>query len=249
LGAWGPGGCGSVELRQVVRAEYEWRAEGKIFRLYYNGQPTNRTAPRCDCGCKCNSQCDCNAINGPCNSDCKCVPQEANASNNHGLIVDKLLNGDKPEAFYYGDREISADEVPDVFAKPYLTIISGDKAKRQQVLAEILRTDFAKKFQIQARHPKDWQLALHKLDQDERFKKTNFLILVQSPPGQNGWGKVQHAFYSYDLETLRKIDPTYDPNRNPDGKPATPTSLTIPKDVLVLLGLGILAVLFLRRRS
>jgi hypothetical protein len=73
---------------------------------------------------------------------------------------------------------------------------------------------------------------------------------VQDPPNQNGWGKVRHALYDYDgVESLRKIDPAYDPNKNPDGKTSTPTSITIPPNVLWLAGAGILALLILRRRS
>jgi hypothetical protein len=149
LGGWGSSGCGSVEPI-AVHSEYEWRAEGKIYRMYWRGRPTNRTAPRCDCGCTCNSECTCNTGGEPCSADCTCAPQAQKLSNNHGLIVDKLLNGDKREAFYLGDREIGADEVPDVSAKPYLTIVSADPAVRQRILRDLDQAGLRNKFQVQA---------------------------------------------------------------------------------------------------
>lgn len=162
-----------------------------------------------------------------------------------------------------------SDGLTDDSTLRHLTCIGKDREtadKLRSTFGGLLRRPGLKEFRVQvydaSRVVDQLMLAPFKLNEDDRFQRTGSVIYVQRPE-HAGKGAVQLALYgeqSIDsvLDGLRKVDPTFDPQRNPPGKPKLPPAQpkvepSQPSEVNVapLLFAGALAAgagMFIKRR-
>lgn len=182
-----------------------------------------------------------------------------------GVNQEKL---DLKEKFTRNGRSISFEEViqsllgnakdglHDDSHKKHLTFIgkSGDMANTYRILTTQgggphLFKDYRVQVYDASRKIDKEMLAPFRLDADEQFQKTGGVVYFQEC-GPNGCGKVLAAFYGDASleemkEGLRKVDPNFDPNRNPNpNKPKKPgpdgggASASKPIDLAPALVLG-----------
>lgn len=129
-------------------------------------------------------------------------------------------------------------ELTDDSKKPRLTLI-GPKADRERALAE-LPAELKTKWLVQSYEPTDWAI------KNYGFVTTGTpTIYLQEPSG-----KVMFRQDAYEgpktWDAVRKADPTYDPNKDPNGKPSPliPTSGSVPTWVWIVGGAALLYWLF-----
>lgn len=130
----------------------------------------------------------------------------------------------------------AAAGIPDDVKMRHLTIVCKDasgKAKAEEAIASLSMAQAVKPFRLQmydaSRKVDQIMLEPFRLDQDEQFKETGKLWLVQEAE-ENGKGKVLLTMYGEPgqdavLEALRGVDPNYvppkkappvDPNKDKD---------------------------------
>lgn len=213
-----------------------------------------RTADDCDC---CGESCPCKAGGKLCGKPgCPCVAGErmAYAGDDTGYVPDVptgvdadrigrqgervLING-RPVTKSQGLAELQAPagaDLPDDANKLRLTII-GPESDRKRFLADFAsHAAFAPvrdRLLVQDYDPGHWVVAQAGFKTDG--KPT---IYLQHPPNQAGKGKVLLRLDDYPgaeqtAEAIRKADPSYDPNKDPNGRKSDGPAATIPAGWIV----------------
>jgi hypothetical protein len=233
-------------------------------------KPEPASACNCsgDCPCPSKDPCPCRETAVPCNPHCTCVlaakrkklAATSEAHQNFGVETGQLSDSDTPTYRRRG-QEITREEavrilgkaVPDDSALLRLTII-GPEAERKQVLADLQShaslAALRSKVVVQAYSPTD-----------PLIKGMGFAtggrptVYIQAPDGRVLHRQDEYRGPELLAEAVRKADPAYDPNRDPDlNKPpvnpsspsATPLSLDLAKVPLpawIVGGLGALLLL------
>jgi hypothetical protein len=181
--------------------------------------PAHKTCP-CSpaCACGCNSGLPCRCGNPPVSPPPAAAPESAKPRvENFGVDVSKLGKGPR---YIHNGREVTRGQaleaiegkLPDDAQLPRLTVI-GPEAERKAVLADIAShaalAPYKGRFVVQGYDPSHWAV--------QGFvtggKPT---IYVQRPDG-----KVLHRQDDYRgpealAAALRKVDPSYDPAKDPD---------------------------------
>lgn len=157
---------------------------------------------------------------------------------------DGILTGVVPSKLAVAERivVVGGDEVPgyggefrfignleaaaliDDSAKPHLTAIFKEPAKRKQFLADLRGPELAQlvaMYRIQAYDAdtpaSQAMLAPYNLGLDERFRSSGVKIFTQPAQGADDTADVTAAIYAYaGPESLRVINPKYNPNNDPD---------------------------------
>lgn len=169
----------------------------------------------------CSQLCTCGCNQG---QPCRCRPQperKPEAPPIFGLESERLSKDPGPVLWLNGRRTITGDGLgdglPDLSTRRYLTVISADAGRRQQILDELRASPQRDQYRMQGCAPGTWQTETHKLDQDDRFRRSGLVVLVQEPAGT-----VTYAQYDWQGAEafLRRADPAYDPNKNPTGPPS-----------------------------
>lgn len=202
-----------------------WNAAAKQYRTYDASMnswsepkpiPWATRAPckeGCPCG-ECKEGCECQTTRA-CSDGCSCVAQGDKLPT--GVMQEKLS---ADELTWRGSKAaigLEREDVPNLSAQPYVTVISADQAKREGIAAQIRNSELGKKVRVLSRDPSSWQLEGHKLAQDTAFRQSGLVIYVQAPPDKpGGFGRVlgepQYVFESLDSWS-RKIDPNFQPHR------------------------------------
>ena len=239
-------------------------------------QAAKAKASGCGCkggACKCETGCCGCRSNGVCSVGCSCTdfsadlpafaPPIGHDAPNHGLCPEWLGNRG-PEVIYHGSQKVTLNEalqsiesVPDYRAKPQATIwAKGDvgKATMEQVKAAGIQDAFY----WTVRDPDHW----HAKDRDgQRAFRTdgNPSIYIQAPNG-----KPLHSSHrpltGVEMAALRKADPNYSPDKDPDVTKPKPAPSPGPSPQLPdwfkqvppwawVLGAGIGLVLFVNLRN
>jgi hypothetical protein len=254
-GGWPSRGCAPVGAPVVFPAvpEWEWRtsADGSRADLYHFGRyyfthyypaeekkpqplaPANAAPvkkPACDCcpSCGCGDACRC-PDGKPCCDGCKCVAKADALPHwmTHGTDPGKLT---AREEYRVGGRAVSRDEalqalrgapLADDSRKPRLTVI-GSPEERRKVLAG-LPDDVKERWLVKEYAPDHWAVS------GAGFKADGHpTVYLQAPDG-----KVLHRQDDADnlAAAVRRADPAYDPNKDPDlRKPKAPDKPAAPDE-------------------
>lgn len=219
------------------------------------------TKPKgCPCqDCKCdNCQCD--------NAETTIVDDEPNFGVDRSKISprDTYSAKGKPITRVAAMEAIAQDKLTDDTKKWNLTVYSSDAAKRKKVVDDWASAPELKQW-TSLIHLRDYDpttqtnkliLEPMQLDRDTKFAKSDFMLSLCSPGDSNGQA-TYYVAYEYpgavalaQIFQLRKVDPNYDPNKNPplvplppDIKPLSPGPSPVQTNVpLAILAAGAAAV-------
>ena len=211
-------------------------------------------------GCVCtNCQCgkDCKCSN---NKGCQCQTcKEKTPEVLTGVIPEKrgvpctTVNGEcVPSTKAY---EALVSGLPDDSGKCHITVICGDKTIRDGIVAFIKADPNSQKFQVQDIDPtavkESWMLECG-------FKKPStpqgVVVYAQAPGGKVLWREdswnPQHITLG-----LRKTDPAYDPNKDPDLNPKAAPAPVVIEPVLktghwiAIAGIAVTALVFFKKKG
>ena len=249
LAAWGSNGCGAV-----APTDYEWRyvsyAETALYRngkqignynyesdVYRDLQSNGTWGPvvRGKFGCKCGGICRCD----PCDCvDCKC----GNDKPFFGVDSTKLCRDGVCRHYLNGKQvprheALAALQLSDDSTKPFVTFIGEGRESLVNAFKET---------------PESTKCRVNSYPADSWYVKPGFV--TQGKPTvyiQNSKGEVLYRGDNPSLETIttevRKVDPSYDPSKDPNGG----VSLDIKKYLPYLpYGvLGVVAMLLFTKRN
>jgi hypothetical protein len=158
----------------------------------------------------------------------------------HGVAPEKIS---KQERYTLNGREVGAGEVPKDSKRLRLTII-GSETERKKVTDDLnqnpLLMPFTMNLLVRDYAPEHWHVAR------SGFVTTGHpSIYLQAPDG-----KVLHRTDSYPgpaplAEAIRKVDPNYDPKKDPDLGKKGASAAGAPLPMIVLGGM---AALYIARR-
>ncbi len=184
---------------------------------------------------------------------CPCEPPKSLFEDrNFGVITAKIGEGPRyrcrdKASMSRADAHAMAAGLPDDSKKPFLTVI-GTVNERNQVVQDVLASDFKDTIRLQSYDPTDWAIAR------SGFKTDGHPTIYF----QDAVGKVLHRQDDYtggikDLRSaIRKVDPNYKPDadkdkRKPDLLPFS--FAVIPWPAYALAGLGVVILLTPRKGS
>lgn len=169
-------------------------------------------------------------------------PAEAPAAPLFGVETDKMslttgcfLNGKKITPSY-AQRVLEGGELTDDTHKLHVTIISQDTAAATKVKSDLEKSAWAPVLLIQSYPPTHWAVS------DVGFNTEGSpRIIVQGPPGADGYAPVLHSQGDYSdgidglISALRRKAPNYDPQKDKDGRkgPDITNTLTIVRAVVM----------------
>jgi len=193
---------------------------------------------KCSPDCKCGCDCKCNETGIRCNCNCPCA-QNTDAvtpERNYGIMREKMrdtgCDTNYSRTDWRGTLNVSkkqameaVNKLDDDSGKNPVVIVGGTVEQRNTVLSDLAGSPslawFKDKALVQTyADPGHYQLEGFKLPQDERFKKSGFMIALLSPPNKDGFGKLLYAQYDYDggaenfsAQARPRVDPNFDPNK------------------------------------
>lgn len=124
-------------------------------------------------------------------------------------------------------KRLMGETMDDISKQPHLTIVDGDASRRKKIVADFEAAKeantFPKAVRVQvydtAKNAPRLLMAPFQLERDERFRKSGVAMFAQAPAGKDGTAKVESVYGvatpAAAVELLRKIDPRYDPNKQP----------------------------------
>lgn len=235
---WGGGSCGPVGPSYsppVAPPVYSWvkidadnlaltyggkqvggyRISTHVYRDLDSGEWGDTSVPKhplpayAKAACEVRAECKCGCVDG---GTCNCAVRDWRT---HGVQTDRVPESAVPRYYVSGEqvsgdtakRLVGAPTLPNDADKLRLTVI-GDAAQQAKFLADI--APVASQYVVNAYSPSDWQV--------------NGYGFVPGIYLQDKAGKVLHrqSDYVVDTEALRRLDPAYDPLKDPDCRKKVP---------------------------
>jgi uncharacterized protein (TIGR03000 family) len=127
---------------------------------------------------------------------------------NFGIDLSQLGTG--PERFLLDGNEISRSAAEQLLQgagleddshKPHLTIVSGDAARRREIIEALAQAPelarFRDAFRVQAYAPEHWAMKRFALQGNSAFQRSGIAVIVQPPAGSDGASPARWL-YRYD---------------------------------------------------
>jgi len=254
------------ENGQPVKTYWYDSGETTVYTPFVVGKAAVKdSAAKCcfcspNCTCKCD--CKCSTIGTKCNSCCPCAPKSEAIppDRNYGIMLDKMRENCDETRYsitdWRGQHQVTKGQALDAVksklsddsGKNPVVIVGGTVEQRNTVINDLAGSPslvwFKDKALVQT-YPdaSHYQLEGFKLPQDERFKKSGFMIALLTPPNRDGFGKLLYAQYDYDggaekfsIQARPRVDPNFDPNKK---DPVSGGFPNIPWWIYPLAGAGI----------